>query len=370
VNVFEQTSVLSEVGAGIQISPNAMHAFMALGLENEVLTSSFEPNSHVVKNWQDGRTISSTPLKGVLKNKFGAGYYGFHRADLHRTLIDALPKDCIKLGTQCTKIENVADRVILYFSDGSISESDIVIGADGIHSVVAESLFGRQLPQFTGNICWRGLVPTGSLPPDLISKDMSVYFGPNAHVVTYYVRGGQYVNWFASCRQDNWRHESWKQEVSYEEVIDAYKGWCPILTELFSKSERCYKWALFDRDPRPQWTKGRVTILGDAAHPMLPSLAQGACMAVEDAYVIAQSLDRHKQEPERALQVYEAARRPRTSQVQLLARARSQINQLASPRAQLLRNVGYAIRRWINPTKHTYGIEWIYGYDVKNAISV
>jgi len=177
------------------------------------------------------------------------------------------------------------------------------------------------------------------------------------------VRRGEIVNWIAHYEAD-WREESWSVESDRREAAQAYAGWHPLLAELFSRTQRCYKWTLYDRDPLPRWTSGRVTLLGDAAHPMLPYLAQGAAQAIEDGYVLAEVLAASRDDPQRALLAYEQARRPRTARIQLHARERGRINNTTSAFARLRRDLGYRLKRLLKPKEHTYGIEWIYGHDV------
>jgi salicylate hydroxylase len=363
VMVYEQADELGEIGAGIQLSPNATRVLAALGLQDSFAAIAFEPNRHVVRNWKTGSIVSATQMKGVFEHQYGAGYFGAHRADFHGVLVRALPADCIRLGARCTGLTQGADRVELAFADGSKADCDVVVAADGIHSTVRALLHGPDQPRFTGHICWRGLVPTSALPKGLIEPDMTAWFGPFSTVVHYYVRGGELVNWIAQYEQD-WREESWRVETDWREAARAYAEWNPLLTELFSRTERCYKWALYDRDPLPRWSEGRVTLLGDAAHAMLPYVAQGAAMALEDGYVVADLLDRNRADPQRALLLYEQERLPRTARVQLTARARGTINHLTSPFARFRRDLGYRLKRLIKPKEHTYKIEWIYGHDV------
>jgi salicylate hydroxylase len=363
VTVYEQSDRLGEIGAGIQLSPNAMRVLIGLGLDRAFEAIAFEPDRHVVRNWKSGSIVSATQMKGVFRAQYGAGYFGAHRADLHAVLQQAVPIRCIRLNALCSAVTQTGDRALLSFADGSEAEADVVIGADGIRSAVRASLFGPDTPRFTGHIVWRGLVPSDALPKGLIEPDMTAWFGPRGTVVHYYVRRGALVNWIAHYEAD-WREESWSVETDWREAAEAYAGWHPTLAQLFSRTERCYKWALYDRDPLPQWSEGRVTLLGDAAHPMLPYLAQGAAQAVEDGYVLAELLARHRSDPHGALAAYEAARRPRTARIQLHARERGRINNATSPLARLKRDLGYRLKRLIRPKEHTYSIEWIYGHDV------
>lgn len=367
VTVYEQAPELGEIGAGVQLSPNAMKVMRALGIEKEILAVAYEPEHHVIRSWRSGRVLSSTPLKGALHDAYGAGYYGFHRADLHLALQRLVPARNVRLGMKCTGVRVDAQSARLAFEDGSEAESDVVIGSDGVHSAIRASLQGPESPRFTGNVCWRGLVPAHAMSPGEISPDMTVWFGPGASFIYYYVRRGELVNWVAMCEADEWRGESWKFEGDRDELIGRYRRWHPTVRKLIDRSDRYLKWALLDRDPLPRWSEGRVTLLGDAAHPMLPYLAQGACMAIEDGYSIAASLARHPGDIAGALQEYDAVRRKRTARVQLLARARAVENHLTSPVARLKRDIRYALQRYADPSKHTYKIEWIYGHDVTAA---
>src|SRR5215470_9783354 len=363
VTVFEQAPELGEIGAGIQLSPNASRVLIALGLDQAFEAIAFEPDRHVVRNWKTGSITSATQMKGVFRSQYGAGYFGAHRADFHGVLERAVPAECIRLNAKCTAITQHADCAVLAFADGRTAEADVVVGADGIRSAVRAALYGPDAPRFTGDIVWRGLVPSDALPRGLIEPDMTAWFGPKGTVVHYYVRRGEIVNWIAHYEAD-WREESWSVESDWREAAQAYAGWHPLLSELFARTQRCYKWALYDRDPLPRWTVGRVTLLGDAAHPMLPYLAQGAAQAIEDGYVLADMLERYRSDPQQALLAYEQARLPRTARIQLHARERGRINNTTSAFARLKRDLGYRLKRLIRPKEHTYKIEWIYGHDV------
>ena len=364
VTVFEQAAEITEIGAGVQLGPNAMRVLMALGLEEEAMKTAFEPERHVVRNWKTGRVVAATQMKGVYRNQFGAPYFGFHRADLQATLLQAVPQKDVRLNAKCTGVRNSGTSAVITFADGSEVESDVVVGADGIHSAVRESLYGPESPRFTGVICWRGVVPVEIMPEGMVSPDMGAWFGPHSTLVTYYVRRGELINWAALYDAHDWREESWKTEGNPAEVMQTYAEWHPAVNELISKTGRLYKWALFDREPLARWSTGRITLLGDSAHPMLPYLAQGACMAVEDGYVLATELARAGTGAEQALKNYESLRLPRTARVQLASRARAKVNQTTSPLARFGRDMAYAVKKILNPAKHTYGVEWIYSHDV------
>jgi salicylate hydroxylase len=361
--VYERASALGEIGAGVQLGPNGTNVLKALGLESQVMPLAFEPDRHVARSWQSGRELFATQLKGVFAQRFGSRYLQVHRADLHRILQQAVPPECVHLDRACVAVRTEGEKAILTFADGSEVDSDVAVGADGIHSSVRESMFGAEQPRFTGNVCWRGLVPAASLPKGLVSPDATVWLGPRGHVVHYYVRGGEMINYVASMEADDWRSESWSVQVDRQEVLDAYKDWSPKLLQLFAETERCYKWALFDRDPLAQWTQGRVTLMGDAAHPMLPYLAQGASQAIEDGYELATSLANRLYDAPQALLDYENIRRPRTSRVQLTARGRAKTNHLSTRLQRLRRDAALLWRKWTRPSSNTYDIDWIYGYD-------
>lgn len=366
--LLEQASKLGEIGAGVQLAPNAMKVLRALGLERRAAEIGFEPGAHVVRNWKTSAVLARTPYKGVLTEVFGAAYYGYHRADLHELLRSAVPAQAVRLSARCTSVRTEGDKAVVTLADGDELSADAVIGADGIHSSVRSSLFGAEAPRYTGNACWRGMTPTSALDPGLIDPDMTVWFGPGASIVHYYIRGGTMVNWVAAFESDEWAQESWNAEGRREEMMERFADWHPTMVALLANSDRYLKWGLFDRDPLPRWSKGRVTLMGDACHPMLPYLAQGACMAIEDGYAVADALDKGRRDIAAALERYEQLRRERTARVQLLARARSVDNHLRDEAAIRARDERFArIREQQDNGKHSYGIEWIYEHDVTQA---
>ena len=367
VCVYEQAGELSEIGAGVQMTPNAMNALRALGLEEAAMQVAFEPEGQVLRSWKSGRLIYRAPVRGVFREKFGAPHCSFHRADLLSVLAAPLPADVIRLNARCVAVEpgeQGARTAAARFADGSEIEADIVVGADGIHSTVRHQLFGADLPRFTGCMCWRGLVPVERIPRGLIEPSSLNWMGPHGHVVHYYVRRGEMVNFVAIHDTDQWTEESWIREADRAELMATYAGWHDNLLRLFECSDRYFKWGLFDREPLPRWTKGRVTLLGDSAHAMLPFLAQGAAMGIEDGVVLAEWVARLPGDLDEALRRYEAMRVPRTRRAVIGSRERAKLNHLPSRWARFRRDVEYAARRVLYPDGTAHRVAWLYGYDV------
>ena len=363
--VFERAPAFGEIGAGVQMTPNAVRVLKALGLESDLQRVGFLPEAMVGRNWQTARELFRTPLKDSCPTLYGAEFFHVHRADLHAILSKDVPLENVRFGVQCTGVELGRETAIATFSDGTSFEADVIVGADGIHSAVRGAVWGQDKPQFTGHMCWRALVPVDKHPLPFVSPDASFWMGPKAHVVTYYVKGGAAVNIVAVGEAESWVKESWTEASSTEDLLSYYAGWHENLIELFKRTDRTqtFKWGLFDRDPMAQWGKGRTTLLGDAAHPMLPFLSQGAAMAIEDGYVLADALAHFGADAPAALAAYEQERRPRTSQVQLQARERGRTYHLASEEEQRKRDLAYQEAQKKNPNAVGIRAEWIYEYD-------
>ncbi|WP_153722593.1 FAD-dependent monooxygenase [Sporosarcina cascadiensis] len=368
-HLFEQAPAFGEVGAGIQMTPNAVKVLNALGLANEIDSVGFLPESMDGRSWDTGKELFSTPIKKEFKRIFGAEYYHLHRADLHEILTKDIPEEKITFNIKCQDVKNSGDKAIAYFDNGESFEADLIVGADGIRSVVREALWGIDDPKFTGDMCWRALVPVDEYPLSFVKPAASFWFGPKAHVVTYYVKGGKAVNIVAIKETDGWVKESWTEPSSTSELLEAYKGWNSDLIDLFQKTDnlQVFKWGLFDRDPMDQWSKGNITLLGDSAHPMLPYLSQGAAMAIEDAFVLAEAIEYYEGETNSALQAYEEERRPRTRRVQLESRERGRTYHLESSEEQQKRDQEIQERQKEDPNAVGIKSEWVYEYDATSC---
>jgi salicylate hydroxylase len=334
VEVYEQAAQLGEVGAGLQIGPNAVKVIAALGLEEQLLETASEPTNIVSLNWKDASLRFREPLRAISQKTYGARYLTAHRADLHRLLQSRVPESRIHLNARLTKISSMPEGVTAAFHDGRQIECDVLVGADGIHSVVRASLFGEQPARFTNQICWRAQISMDDVPTrigpngsvHLQHGEYSGWIGPSGHVICYPVRSGKILNIFAGRVSETWVDESWVTLSTNEELLEAYAGWNEALLGMLGKADRCFKWGIYDRDPLEHWVSGRAVLLGDAAHPMMPTLAQGAAISIEDGYALARNLSAAKGDAVAGLAAYERERVPRAAAVQLQARAQFEDN--------------------------------------------
>jgi salicylate hydroxylase len=332
--VYERAADLGEVGAGLQLGPNAVKVLRALGIEQALDRYAFEPTNIVSVSWDCAELRFREPLKAVSTQKYGARYLMTHRADLHRLLQERLPDRSITLGARCTGVTWRNGQAAATFDDGRTIEADVIVGADGINSEVRASLFGVQPARYTQQMAWRCMVPIDRVPTRVgpngsvaIGRDEYVgWIGPEGHVICYPIRGGELYNIFAGHVSEAWVDESWSVPSSIAELLAGYAGWNEALLEMLSHTMQCFKWGIRDRDPLASWTSGPIALLGDAAHPMMPTLAQGAAITLEDAYVLARALARHRDDPLAGLAAYEAERLPRARDVQLQARQQFQNN--------------------------------------------
>jgi salicylate hydroxylase len=347
VALYERASKLEEVGAGLQIGPNGVRVLRALGLGEELRRNAFEPINMVSLKWDDASLRFREPMKGFYEQKFGVPYMTAHRADIHAMLRAATGETPLRLNAICVGAATADGAAVARFADGSEAEADIVVAADGIRSVIRAQHFGDGAPRFTEMMAWRCMVPMACVPARVgprggVALERGEYFGwigPNGHVICYPIGGkGDTLNIFGGHYTKEWVEESWSVPSSRDELLAAKAGWNEALLDMFRHVEHVFKWGIYDRDPLPQWTAGRVTLLGDAAHPTMPTLAQGANMAIEDGYVLARALDRHADDIDRALATYVAERAPRTARVTLQSRAQFANNRKVPPPAFLDRS--------------------------------
>ena len=329
VVVQEQAAVLGEVGAGVMLSPNATRLLEAWGLGAAARRIGYNPKFTAVRDGLDGELLSSTPLGIDGHHADGSPFLHVHRADLHGLLLEAVRRndpDCLWLGRRLHALDQDGDGVTAVFDDGTRLRAAMLVGADGNKSRVRQYVAPGATSSFTGNMAWRGLVPAALLRAELRIPESFVFVGRRRHVVRYLLRGGTLMNYVAIAERATWQDEGWTVRSTVPEVLAEFAGWHPDVLEILAATppEACYAWGLFDHDPLERWSIGRVTLLGDAAHPMLPFMAQGAVMALEDAAVLARRL-RHARDLPAALQAYQDERLPRTSWVQLQSRRNARL---------------------------------------------
>lgn len=341
-----------------------MHVLGALGVKDQIAAAAFEPQNAVTRHYKTGRAELTLPLKGVHEVRYGQPYFHIHRADLHSILKRAAEEAgaIFHLGAAVESVEQ-DNGCVSITAGGKVYHGDVLIGADGIHSAVRSALFGEKPARFTGQVAWRGTVETARLPGGLIPPDANAWLGPGRHFVSYYVRGGELVNFVAIEERETWAEESWNLEGDIGDVRAAFSGWDPRIDKLLSVCSRCYLWGLFDRPSMPHWAADRAALLGDACHPMLPFMAQGAAMAIEDAYVLAQCLDRAGASIPEKLAVYEAARIPRTARLQSISRENAEMFHLKPPAARALRKAKFSAASRVSALAHLK-FDRIYEYNV------
>jgi salicylate hydroxylase len=318
VHVYEQAREFSEVGAGIQVSPNASRILHRLGLEEALAGMGVRPLAWHWRRWDDGRTLLYSPLGDAVVRAFGFPHYQMHRADVLATLVRALPSERLHVSYRLTDFTERANSVTLEFENGDSTAVDVLVGADGIHSTVQRLLVGEQSPHFTGCIAYRRLVPVERVAALGIPIEAQVWMGPGRHFVHYYVQEGRLLNFVALIDQDTWQRESWTDRGDVADALAAYEGWHTQVRAILESVDETFVWALFDRAPLERWSKGRVTLLGDACHPMLPFMAQGAAQAIEDGAALTACLARTANVAA-ALERYESIRLPRASRIQAMA---------------------------------------------------
>ncbi|WP_026941165.1 FAD-dependent monooxygenase [Hellea balneolensis] len=372
VIIFEQASELSEVGAGIQLPPNAMKVFKALSIDALISQTAFRPEALEARMGESGRRIFNVPLDEKSLERWGASYLHIHRADyvtaLKTALIARSPKS-LKLGVGIEDYKLSKKGVTIQLSDGRKVTADVLIAADGIKSKIRAKMLRPDTPRFTGNIAWRAVVPLEALGENAPASTACVWMGRKRHAVTYRIRSGELVNFVGVVETDKWSDESWLQKGNKEEALSDFSGWDPIIKSILkcASPDSFYRWALFDRDPLSCWVDGSAALLGDAAHPMLPFMAQGAAMAVEDGWVIARELSKNGRSVQASLKAYENLRLPRTQKAQQASRS----NMNTFHQATVLRQIATYSPMWlaghILPNLIKKRLDWLYSFDVTKS---
>ncbi|WP_327714534.1 FAD-dependent monooxygenase [Streptomyces sp. NBC_00490] len=362
--VHEQASALTEVGAGLVMAPNAVRLLRRIGVMAQFLRRAVPLDwGWEFRRWTDGSVLSVEKLSGVCERLYGERTYVVHRADLLDSLKAAVPSEWVRLGARCTSVDVRKDVVLLRFADGSKVEADIVIGADGVHSVVRGAVTEPLPPAYSGICAFRTIVPAQAVPDFALRRAQTLWLGPGRHFVHYPVAGGQAVNVVAFAPAGDYTDESWSSTGTIEEFHAEFSDWDPRVTDLITAGGVPGRWALLDRAPLPRWSRDRVTLLGDAAHPMFPFFAQGAAQSIEDAAVLARCLAAHANDPEQGLKQYEAARIERTTRLQELSHARRDSNHLPDGPEQKARDAALAAS---DPLVRN---GWIYGFDAEEALT-
>jgi salicylate hydroxylase len=316
VEVYEQAHELRELGAGVQISANGTRVLHALGLKEALEEVQVLPAGKTIRLWNTGQSWKLFDLGMESVERYGFPYITVHRGDLHdvlaRALLAAKP-GVVHLDRRCTGLTQTPDHVVLEFESGAPVTAKVVVGADGIHSVVRDKLFGVAERKFTGLVAWRGVVPAEKLPASVSCVIGTNWIGPGGHVVHYPLRAGKLLNFVGIRERNDWTEEGWTVRGTHEEMTGDFGGWHPDIHAIVRNIEIPYKWALALRPVMTAWSKGRCTLLGDACHSMVPFMAQGAVMALEDGFVLARCLDKYPGDHATAFARYEAARRDRAN---------------------------------------------------------
>ena len=346
VTIYEQASRFARVGAGIQQTPNAMRVHRRLGTEQRMREVAFAAPAGISREWDTGKLTNELELGEAIEQRYGAPYLLLHRADLHAIIESVLPPGIVRFGHKLVGIDQVRAGVMLAFADGTQALAQGVIGADGVHSTVRTAMLGPEKPRFTGRVAYRTTYPVRLLGSQRVTPVRTKWWGPDRHVVIYYVTASLDEIYFVTSQPEDagWMTpESWSQKGDLDVLRAAYAGFHPEVRAVMQACPEVHKWALMERDPLERWCEGRVTLLGDACHPMTPYMAQGAASALEDAAMLSRCLEGVDADGiEQAVKRYEANRLPRTSEIQLTSSKNTWMRSATDP-------------------------TWVYGYDVWSA---
>ncbi|MBT8148825.1 MAG: FAD-binding protein [Pseudomonadales bacterium] len=371
VILFEQAQALTEVGAGIQLPPNAMRVFQALGVADQIAAHAFVPKALEARMGRSGRRLFRLPLAKRVEKNWRAPYLHIHRADYISALTKALlvlaPR-ALHLGAQVLRYAEAGSSVAVELSDGETVTGDLLVAADGIHSTIRAQLAGAEQPRFTGHVAWRAVVPIEQLGKYLPPPTACVWMGRGKHAVTYRLRRGTLANFVGVVECSEWGKESWSEQGSRDQALADFSDWHSLVPGLIAAADTLYRWALFDRAPLHNWVQGRVALLGDAAHPMLPFMAQGAAMAVEDAWIIAAALGEQNRTVTDSLLAYQRARHARATAVQGAAAANASRFHQRSVAGQLMTYGPMWLAGHVLPSLIHQRTNWLYQYDVTAAV--
>jgi 2-polyprenyl-6-methoxyphenol hydroxylase-like FAD-dependent oxidoreductase len=360
VDVYEQAPELTEVGGGINMGPNAARVLYRLGLGAALDREAVRPVSTHQRRWQDGRTLQHAPLNPRCEDLYGAPHLTVHRADLLAIIASGFVAERIHLGHRLAGLADKGDRAEAWFENGARVAAEVVIGADGINSTVRATLFGEEPPRFAGCVAYRGLVPTERIADLGLELGSQSWVGPGGHFVHYFVSRGRLLNFVGWTERDTWNREDWTDRATTTRALAAFAGWHPQIGRIVGAADTCFIWALFDREPLPRWSVGRITLLGDACHPMYPFMGQGAAQAIEDGATLAACLvAAGGGEPADALARYETLRRSRVTRLQEMSRANKTRFHLPDGPAQEARDAEWARAGDRSPD----ALRWLYEFD-------
>ena len=360
VDVYEQAPELTQIGGGINMGPNAARILRQLGLAAGLDREGVRPLFTHQRRWQDGRTLQRAPLNPLCEELYGAPHITIHRADLLAVIASGFPGERIHLGHRLTGLADKRDSVEAWFDNGARITADILVGADGINSEVRAALFGEEAPRFAGCVAYRGLVPAERIADLGLEIGSQSWVGPGAHLVHYFVSRGRLLNFVGWTEHDEWNREDWTDRATVARALAAFEGWHPQIRRIIAAADTCFIWALFDRDPLPRWSVGRVTLLGDACHPMYPFMGQGAAMAIEDGAALAACLrTAGNADPAATLRHYERLRLPRVTRLQDMSRANKTRFHVRDGPDQRARDA-----EWARAADRSPGaLRWLYEFD-------
>jgi salicylate hydroxylase len=352
--VFEAAPELGEIGASVNCSPQAVKALNAIGVGEQIAAIGHRSPGPYTRNMLTGEFLEYTD-RFEMAERYGAPYYCFHRADLIDALAEPLDRSTIHLGHRLTSVDVHDDRTTLHFANGAQVEAEYVIGADGVKSVLRQALYGDDNPTFTGQMVWRALLKAEDVPTDAVGPHgHTQWVGPGRHLIAYFIRQGDLLNIVSQVDTDKWVEEGWAIKGDPYEMRRSFPNAEPRLAKLLESVKECSKWGLFTRPITDNWGSGRIQLIGDAAHAMVPSAGQGACMAFEDSYILGRWLAACS-DPAEAFANFRRIRIPRVHGVQRLSNANNRFKHMADSETQ---------KKAIKSGTGTHGkIDWVWGFE-------